>query len=151
MFNIARALFLRKTSLHPVTRSLARHGDPFETGQAIDAEMAEDSVLKLGKAYVTQNWLLRPTAFRLIACRLDDIVWSYRPVISGDNEATFAFRDGRMVGVPLHRNMPELLAHVYQRVPWVETGWDTEQATKWQRRRADFIAEVEARRSRRGA
>jgi hypothetical protein len=151
MFNIARALFLRKTSLHPVTRSLARHGDPFETGQAIDAEMAEDSALKLGKAFVTQNWLLLPTAFRLIACRLDDIVWAYPVVMSGANVATFAFRDGRMVGVPLHRNTPELLAHVYRRVPWAETGWDKERATKWQRWRAEFIAEVEARRSGRGA
>jgi hypothetical protein len=151
-FNIARALIRQgNNSVHPVIRSLARQGDPTEVAQDVDAEMAEDGVQKVGKAFMTQNWLLRPTFFRLIACRLDDIVWAFHAKIVGDNVASFAFRDGRMFGIPLHKNTPELLAHIHKRVPWVEKGWNKEKAKKWRTQREDFIAAVEARRKRRNA
>jgi len=145
-YNVARVVIRqRKSSMHPVTRSLARQGDPIELVREIDAEMAEDAVLRVGKAFITRNWLLRPTLFRLIACRMDDIVWAFHAVIRGDNVASFAFRDGRMIGIPLHRNTPELLAHIYRRVPWVEKGWDREKAKKWRTQRAAFLAEVDSR------
>jgi hypothetical protein len=122
-FNIARALIRQgMNSMHPVIRSLARQGDPTEVAQDIDAEIAGDGVQKVGKAFITQNWLLRPTIFRLIACRLDAIVWAFHSIIAGDNVATFAFRDGRMMGVPLHKNTRELLDQIYKRTPWVEKG-----------------------------
>jgi hypothetical protein len=146
-FNIARAL-VGKSRMHPVMRGLARQGDPWEVVQAVDTEMAEaTSVQQVGKAYLTLNWLVRPTIFGVIACRLDDIVWAYHAKISGDNVAVFAFRNGQMVGVPLHKNTPEFLAQVAQRVPWIEKGWTKEKAKAWRTQRADFIAQVESRRS----
>jgi hypothetical protein len=145
-YNIARAVIRRgNTSIHPVTRSLACLGDRIELARDIDAEMAEDTVLRVGKAFITRNWLLRPTLFRLIACRMDDIVWAFHAVIRGDNVASFAFRDGRMIGIPLQRNTPELLAYIHRRIPWVEKGWDAEKAKKWRTRRAAFLAEVDSR------
>jgi hypothetical protein len=148
-YNIARAVIRQgKTAVHPVMRSLSRQGDPVEVARDIDAEVAEDTVLKVGKAFITRNWLLRPTIFRLIACRLDDFVWAFHSVIAGDNVASFAFRDGRMIGIPLHRNTPELLAKVYKRIPWVEKGWDKVKAKKWRTQRAAFIATVDSRRKR---
>jgi hypothetical protein len=146
-YNMARAVIRRgRTRMHPVWRMLARQGNPFELSRAIDDEMAEKSVLTVGKAFITRNWLLRPTLFGLIACRMDDIAWAFHAIISGDNVATLAFRDGRMIGIPLHRNTPELLARVYQRAPWVEKGWDRDKATKWRTQRARFLAEVDSRR-----
>jgi hypothetical protein len=146
-FNMARALLWQGQSrLHPITRKLARYGDPIELAQAIDAELAEDSVLRCGKALITRNLLIRPTIFGLIVCRLDDIVWAFHSVIAGDNVASFAFRDGRMIGVPLHRNTPELLSHIYKRAPWVERGWDRERAKKWRTQRTGFLEAVDARR-----
>jgi hypothetical protein len=148
-FNIALAVVRQgKNSMHPVMRFLARQGDPTEVAQDIDAEVADDGVQKVGKALITQNWLLRPTFFRLIAGRLDDIVWAFHSKIAGDNVATLAFRDGRMLGIPLHKNTPELLDQIYQRTPWVEKGWDKETAKKWRTQRKAFIAAVEARRKR---
>jgi hypothetical protein len=145
--NMARAVIRQgRTRLHPVWRMLARQGDPLKLSRDIDDEMAEESVLKVGKAFITRNWLLRPTLFGLIACRMDDIAWAFHVVISGDNVATLAFRDGRMVGIPLHRNTPELLAHVYRRAPWVEKGWDRNKAAKWRTQRASFLADVDSRR-----
>jgi len=149
MYNIARAILQGKTNLHPVMRSLARQGDPHELAQAIDAEMAADTVLKVGKAFITQNWLLRPTAFKLIVCRLDDIVWAYHSVVNHDNVAGLAFRDGRVFGIPAYRGTVELLAQIYQRVPWIEKGWDQEKAKKWRTERSEFLAQVESRRTER--
>jgi hypothetical protein len=77
---------------------------------------------------------------------MDDIAWAFHAVISGDNVATLAFRDGRMIGIPLHRNTPELLARVYQRAPWVEKGWNRDKTTKWRTQRASFLADVDSRR-----
>jgi hypothetical protein len=149
-YNMARAVIRQgKTRIHPVTRALARQGDPIELARVIDAELAEENVLRVGKAIITRNWLLRPTFFRLIACRLDEIVWAFHAVISGDNVATFAFRNGRIIGVPLHRNTPELLASIYQRFPWVEKGWDRDKAKKWRSQRAAFLAAVDSRRKER--
>jgi hypothetical protein len=148
-YNIARAVIRKgRSRLHPIMRSLARQGDPLELARDIDAEMAESSVLRVGKAFLTRNWLLRPTLFRLIACRLDEIVWAYQAVISWDNVAGLAFRDGRIISIPLHRGTPELLERIYQRAPWVEKGWDKERAKKWRTQRAAFVTEVESRRSR---
>jgi hypothetical protein len=149
LFNIARAILKGKTALHPVMRSLARHGDPTEIAQTIDAEIASGTALKVGKAFITKNWVLRPSAFRLIACRLDDIVWAYQLVISGDTIVALAFRDSRVIGISMRRNAAELLSHIYKRAPWAEQGWDKEKAKRWRTHRGEFIAEVEARRDER--
>jgi hypothetical protein len=147
VYNMAGAVIRGgRTRMHPAWRMLARRGDPAVVAQDIDREMAEGSVLEVGKAFITRNWLVRPTLFGLIACRIDDIVWAFHAVIAGDNVTTVAFRDGRMMGIPMHRNTPELLAHIYQRAPWVEKGWDRDRAARWRTGRASFLAEVEARR-----
>ena len=147
-YNIARATIHKgMTSLHPVVRSLARQGDPLELAQAIDAEIAADMVVRMRRAFITRNWVLRPTPFRLVACRLDDIVWAFHAVINWDNVVGLAFRDGRMMGIPMHRNTPELLAHVFQRVPWAEKGWTREIAKKWRTQRVAFLAEVDSRKN----
>ena len=146
-YNMARAVIHQgRTRMHPVWRMLARQGDPLELTRHMDDEMVEQSVLKVGKAFITRNWLLRPTLFGLIACRMDEIAWAFHAVISGDNGATLAFRDGRVIGVPMHSNTPELLARVYERAPWVEKGWDRDKAIKWRTQRASFLAEVDSRR-----
>jgi hypothetical protein len=145
-YNIARVVGRGQAARHPVLRRLERHGAPEEVAQAIDAEMAEETVLKLGKAFLTRNWLLRPTNFGLIVCRLDDIVWAFHAIITGDNVVSLAFRDGRMMGVPLHRNTPEVLAQIYKRVPWAERGWDIETQKRWRTQRAAFLAAVDSRR-----
>jgi hypothetical protein len=147
-YNFARVVVRQgRTNFHPIMRSLARQGDPGELARAIDAEMWARNVVRVGKAIVTKNWLLRPTVFGMIACRLDDIVWAFHSVIAGDNVATFAFRDGRMMSVPLHRNTPELLAEICERVPWVEQGWDREKARKWRTKRPAFLAHVDSRKN----
>ena len=112
-YNMARAVVRQGRTAHAPRMAvlLARQGDPLSLSRDIDNEMAEESVLPVGKAFITRNWLLRPTLFGLIACRMDDIVWAYHAVISGDNVAGLAFRDGRIIGIPMHRNTPELLAH----------------------------------------
>jgi hypothetical protein len=146
-YNICRAVLGSKTNLHPVMRSLKRKGDPEMVAPDIDAEMANDHIEKVGKVYLTRNWLLRPTIFGLIACRLDDIVWAFHMVISGDNVTSIAFRDGRLIGVPEHRNTSALLARISQRVPWAEKGWNKEKAKRWRTEQAAFLADVEARRA----
>jgi hypothetical protein len=146
-YNIARALVRQgRTRLHPVWRKLARQGDPQEISREIDKEMAEEGVLKVGEATLTRNWLIRPTLFGLTACRTDDLVWAYHAVTYGQRGVTLVFRDGHLIGVPMHQNTPELLARVYQRAPWVEKGCDHDKAIRWRTQRASFLAEVDARR-----
>ncbi len=147
LFNIALAILQGQTRWHPVMRSLARQGDPYEMMQLIDDEVADQSAEVLGKAVITRNWLLRPTAFRLIICRLDDIVWAYRAVVNADNLAAFGLRDGRIVGVPARRNAQDLLERICERIPWVEKGWDKEKARRWRAQRTDFLERVDSRRN----
>jgi hypothetical protein len=146
-FNIARAILCGQTRLHPVMRSLARQGDPYEVTQEIDSEVADQSTEALGKAVITRNWLLRPTEFRLVVCRLDDIVWAYRAVVDGDNLVAFWLRDGRILGVPARRSARQLFERVCERIPWVEKGWDKEKANRWRKHRSEFLEEVDSRRS----
>jgi len=146
-YNIVRALLgQRSPALHPVMRSLARYGDPSEVTDAINAELAGDNVLTIGKAKMTRNWLVRPKIFNLLICRIDEIVWAYHAVINGDHVAGLALSNGRVFGIPMQKNTPELLAAIYKRVPWIEKGFDKELQKKWRTRQAEFIADVDLRR-----
>ena len=133
-------------SWHPVMKWFRRSGPPVEVAAAIDAQVDGPDCLHVGKAMITPDWLLRPTIFRVVACRLDEVVWAFHSIINGDHIASFAFRDGRMVGVPLQKNTPELLGQIFTRLPWVERGWTKEQAKEWRTDRSAFIARVDARR-----
>jgi hypothetical protein len=146
-YNVFRALLgQRDPPLHPVMRALARYGPPREVAREIDADLADEDVLTFGKALMSETWLVRPTLFRIVVCRIDDIVWAYHVRVAGDHVASLALRNGRMFGIPLQRNVPELLAALAARVPWAHQGFSMELAKKWRKQRAEFIAEVDARR-----
>ena len=146
-YNIFRALLGQgRPPLHPVMRAFRRYGDPDDVVDWIDAEVADTNTLRIGKALVTRRWLLRPTLFRVLACPMENIVWAYHVKVAGDHVASLALRDGLMMGIALRREVPQLLAVIYQRVPWIEKGFSQELAKKWRKRRSEFIAEVEARR-----
>ncbi len=146
-YNIFRALLGKgRPPLHPVMRVLRRYGEPEEIVDGIDAEVADEATLRIGKALITRSWLLRPTLFRVLACPMDDIVWAYHVRVAGDHVASLALRDGWMMGIPLRREVPQLLAAIYECAPWIEKGFSQELAKKWRKRRSEFIADVEARR-----
>jgi hypothetical protein len=146
-YNVVRALIGGgRPYLHPVMRALCRHGEAPEVAETIDAEVADSSALQIGKAWLTRNWVLRPTFFGIVVCPLDEIVWAFPARVVGDNVASLALRSGRMIGIALQKNTPELLALLYQRIPWAEKGYDEKRLGKWRKQRAEFIADVEARR-----
>ncbi|HEX3314580.1 MAG TPA: hypothetical protein VHR72_06780, partial [Gemmataceae bacterium] len=148
VWNIARGMAgLTGIVRHPIGRSLARLGDSHEIASQIDEELADTDGKPIGRALIVGPWLLRPTAFGLIAARIADIVWAYPVKVTGDHVAALCFRDSKIVGVSLKGDQVQtLLREVFARVPWALRGFDPERAKLWRKRPDDVIAQVDAAR-----
>lgn len=119
VFCAARLLWMTSEPTgHRIVRGLARFGDPKDMAAAIDREMAAGPVTKYGKSYLTSLWLLRPTAFGMIAVQLSDIVWMYH-LKQAESFAVLCLRTGKAIAMPLKgEQVDKLLAEVSERVPW---------------------------------
>lgn len=149
IFNVVRGL-IRVTSLdgrrHPLVRGLRPFGDPMAAAAEIDGEVAGRPAIALGPATVTGSWILWPTRFRLIALRVEDIVWAYHQVTSGRHTAMLFTRDGKIRPIWLKKDgVDKLLRTVAERVPWAFSGFDTQRLKTWSKRPHEIITMADER------
>jgi hypothetical protein len=149
IFNVVRGL-MRVTSLdagrHPLVRKLRPFGDPMAAAAEIDGEVSGGSVLALGPATVTGSWILWPTRFRMIAVRIEDVVWAYHQVTSGRHTAMLFTRDGKIRPIWLKKDaVDELLRTVTGRVPWAFAGFDVKRLKTWSKRPHEIITMADER------
>jgi hypothetical protein len=141
LFNLARVV-LRSVSpdWHPIARDR-------DAAEEIDEEVAAGPTEPFGKVLLTRSWLLRPTTFGLIRLRLTDAVWVYGVNVGGRRVAVLHRRDGKTTTAPVKPpQLTPLLQAIHRRIPWVRTGYDKDRHTIWRKRRAEVIAQAEARR-----
>lgn len=141
LFNISRASWsLQHPASHRMMWQLAKFGDPIDVATGIDREMAAGPVAKYGKSLLTSLWLLRPTAFGMIAVPLSDIVWMYH-LKQSESFAVLCLRTGKTIAMPLRgEQVDKLLREVSERVPWALDGYDVETLKMWRKKPADVAA-----------
>jgi len=141
LFNMSRAAWAMQNPFsHRIVRQLAKYGDPKDIVASIDREMAAGPVSRYGKSYLTSLWLLRPTAFGVIAVQLSDIVWMYH-LQQTESFAVLCLRNCKTIGMPLRgEQVDKLLAEVSKRVPWALYGYDVETLKMWRKKPADVVA-----------
>ncbi len=146
-YNLVKAVHgLGGWALHPVTRALVSHGDPFQLASQIDAEVASDTTIIVGKVTLTEQWLLHRSVFALQVISLPTIVWCYHLVLNGSHIAVLHLRSGKSISIPMKEAfVASLLREVQTRIPWVQTGYSSEMHRQWQKDRGPLTAQVDLR------
>ncbi|MFO0883112.1 MAG: hypothetical protein U0894_02815 [Pirellulales bacterium] len=144
-FNVVRGLHgLGGIALHPVTRSLCRYGDALQIAGQIDAEVQKETAFQLGKATVTEQWLLIPYAFGLSIVSLPSIVWGYHLVVGQGHAIVLQLRNKSQVALNMaDKDIDALLREIHTRVPWIKLGYSAELYRNWLKSRDTIIAEVD--------
>jgi hypothetical protein len=149
LYNVSRAVWAMQNPFsHRIVRQLAKYGDPKDIVAGIDREMAAGPVARYGKSYLTSLWLLRPTAFGMIAVQLSDIVWMYH-LKQSESFAVLCLRTGKTIAMPLKgEQVDKLLREVSARVPWALYGYDIKTLKMWRKKPADVVALSDEQRAR---
>ncbi len=142
-------------SAHPIMRGLKRFGDPGAMANQIHAEM-QGHVDKVGKLSFTNNWLVNATGSSLNVTRLSDVAWFYKKVtqrrvnsvpVGKTYEALVWDRHGNYFTVQANENDVNLMLDaIGNSAPWAIGGYSDDLKTSWDKKRADFIAAVDAHR-----
>lgn len=151
-------LISRQTDInqHPIYKSLARYGDPQNIIKQIEGEMALGSE-QVGKLKLTPKWAVSSTQTTFEAVYLKDAVWMYKMVTqhrtngipTGKSfKVLIHDKHGKSIEVPANKkNVDNMLQSIYQRAPWIITGFSEELQNLWKSGdgKLRMIAEVEAR------
>jgi len=154
-------LIARQTDInqHPIYKSLSRYGDPQNVIKQIEGEMALGSD-KVGKLQVTPKWAITSSTTTFDAVYLRDAVWMYQMITqhrtngipTGKSFKVLVYdKHGHLMEIPTKKNtVDEMLQAIYQRAPWVITGFNDELQNMWKNDagRMQMIAEVESRQQR---
>jgi hypothetical protein len=141
---------------HPIVRSVARYGSIVDTAHQFDTEL-RGNLVKVGKATITNSWVLVASEFNLALCRIPDLVWAYKKVTKHSYNGIPAGKTYVIVlydrhGLPLQiqgkqKNLDSVLALLAERAPWAIIGYSDQLnlsvRTKW----PGLVASVDARRS----
>ena len=143
-------------SKHPIYKGLARYGDPERVIKQIESEMVLGSE-KVGKLQLTPKWAIASTATTFDAIFLKDAVWMYKMVTqhrtngipTGKSFKVLIYdKHGHLMEVPTNKNAVDtMLGEIYQRAPWIITGFSDELQNMWKdhQGRMQMIAEAESR------
>jgi hypothetical protein len=155
LFGLTRSLIRMDVSRHPVMKQLENLGTPQFITSRIDMEMGGDH-LKIGPLHISQNWLVQSQMSAMRVSRMEDLVWGYKLVTqhrtngvpTGKTYQAMIFnRNGTQFTLPgKEKDVDRLLSEVYQRAPWMITGFSQELAKAWSKDRPALIASVDSRR-----
>ena len=151
-------LIARQTDInqHPIYKSLARYGDPQNVIKQIEGEMAMGSD-KVGSLQVTPKWAITSSRTTFDAVYLKDAVWVYQMITqhrtngipTGKSFKVLMYdKHGHLMEIGTKKNtVDEMLQAIYQRAPWIITGFNDELQNLWKNAdgRMQMIAEVESR------
>lgn len=142
---------------HPIMRGLARFGPLDQIKANIDAE-AMTPYQTIGATKFTENWVLNTGSMTLNAMRLGDVIWVYKKVTqhrtngipTGKTYNVQAFdRYGGGMSIAGKQNViDETLQTIYQRAPWIISGYNAELEKAWKTNRQAMIAAVDAKQRR---
>lgn len=134
---------------HPTLRRLSRFGEVEQVVDSIEKDLAngEDKVAKLR---LSKNWLINAGGSSFEAMPYHSLVWGYKMIQQGRYGKTYFahFYDKTGVGIVIQdneNNVNIMLQAVYARAPWAVFGYSNDLKRNWDKNRASFIAEVEAR------
>jgi|GEM_PF-6107318 len=146
----------RDFSAHPISRALARYGEPLEVAKTIAAEMGDlSSSVTVRYLTVTDNWVVYTTPWGAVIKPLKELVWAYRQevprkvwFVAVDSEFSLImhFSDmGEIAAVgPLKEN-EKLLAILAKRAPWAFYGFSEKRKERWKKAPQAMCAEVRER------
>jgi hypothetical protein len=151
---VGRAL---RPERHPLIAGLMRYGPPREVVEAIQQEVGQEGPpARPHTPLVTRSWLLRPTWFGFQVVHLSEVVWVYKKVTrhqtyfipTGTSHAAVIHRrDGKVLQVSGTDGMTEqLLKRIFENVPWILAGFNSQLAALWNTNRPELLKVVEQRR-----
>jgi len=137
--------------VHPIVKQLAKYGDPRLLAQQVNREFA--GVKSSDTIHFGANWLAQGNTYGLALVPWEDIAWLhiYAKTQGGIRSSCCVrvwSRDGSMFVAPSGVRPGEgeqLLADLQARAPWAEIGYSRELEQEWNKRRAEFVARVDAR------
>lgn len=148
---------MQDSKRHPIMKALKRFGEPETVVREIEGEMAMSSQPVTKHVKVTRHWLMYHQGGILRIVKLDDLVWMYQKVtqrrVNGvpagkTYEAILYDKHGKLTTVQgKQQDIEATLSAVYQRAPWVITGYSAELDKAWRKDRASMISAVDARRT----
>lgn len=146
--------FLRRSSNpanHPILRKLARFGDVEDVIHAIDKDLtlAED---KVGKLYLTKNYLIHSGRNNFDAMPYHSVAWVYKMVIKGKYgtktyQAHICDITGHEMKIAAKENDVNIMLQAVQsRAPHAIAGFSEDIKRAWNKDRQTLFAEVKKRR-----
>ena len=140
-----------------VMKSLAVYGSPQKVAASIDSEFGGQHE-KIGPIYILPTWIVKNNTFSVSVQHVEDIVWMYKKVTK--HSVNF-IPTGKTYEVILHNSQgnvinltgnslndektTKMLEKIYQRVPWVVTGYDNELISYWNSNKTAFVQTVKSR------
>lgn len=140
-------------------KTLANYGAPREVAAAIDNEVLSNHE-KVGPVRLLPSWIIKSGTFSVDVQHVEEIVWMYKKVTK--HSVNF-IPTGKTYEVVLHNSQGKtvtlsgsfmrekkvdfILENIYQRVPWIITGFDDDLVKNWNSNAAAFIQAVRERRS----
>ena len=155
---LARKVVQRRAApaKHPVVQAVSRYGSLVQTAQQFELEL-RGNLTKIGKATVTQSWVLLPSAFGLKLCHIPNLIWAYKKVTkhsynfipTGKTYDVIMYDRG---GIPLEvharqKKIDAMLNLLAERAPWAVYGYNDQLRQTLEADWGGFIAAVDARRS----
>jgi hypothetical protein len=140
--------------------NLKRYGPLEKSIVQIDSEAAP--YIGTTGSFVTKHWIISAQSSSLSFTRLEDVVWVYKQVSKGrvtfyfvvtvssweTHAATIWDRWGSCTTIlSSNEGVDRLLETIANNAPWISKGYMEQLASAWNRKRADFIAAVDKRRS----
>ena len=141
------------TNGHPIYKRLATYGDAQKLVQQVNREFAE--VKPSDTTHFSANWLAQSEAYGLSLVPWVDIAWLHIYAKTQGQIRTSCYvrvwsRDGKQFVAPAGVRPGEveaLLEELRTRAPWAEVGYSAELQHDWTKRRAAFLARVDARKA----
>ena len=153
---IAKVMRRRADSAsHPIVQAASRYGTLADVAQQFDMELQGNTV-RIGRATVTQSWVLLPSRFGLSICRVPDLIWAYKKVTQHRTNFIPTGKTYQVImydrhGKPLtmqarQKKVDEMLALLAQRTPWAVFGYSAELNNTLRTNWGGFVAAVDQRR-----
>jgi hypothetical protein len=147
---------LEKSSM---MKSLANYGAPREVAAAIDREVLSAHE-KVGPVRLLPSWIIKSGTFSVDFQHVEEIVWMYKKVTKHSvnfiptgktYEVVLYNSQGKTITLSgsfmREKKVDFILDSIYQRVPWIITGYDNDLVKTWNSNSAAFVQAVRERRN----
>ena len=139
---------------HPVVQRACIYGTLADVAQQFDIELQGNTV-KIGRATITQSWVLLPSRFGLSVCRIPDLIWAYNKVTKHYTNFIPTGKTYEVImydrfGKPLQmqarqKKIDAMLTLLAERAPWAVFGYSADLNKTLQTNWGGFVAAVDQR------